>query len=149
VIIDSLTLTNGQECQLVFEFEPCSENGPPLGLGASRLLHNPRLASKPDSNISLPKLSATVPVRSHARNRLLSHACSTSLPVSHLTTTLPAMDAQQNPPRGPDVKFRVLIIGRANAGKTSILKRVCETTENPKVYRRDEQGILQLVCPHY
>ena len=37
--------------------------------------------------------------------------------------------------RVPDVKFRVLIIGRANVGKTSILKRVCETTESLKVYR--------------
>ena len=35
----------------------------------------------------------------------------------------------------PDVKFQVLIISRANAGKTSILKRVCETTESLKVYR--------------
>ncbi|KAI6155976.1 hypothetical protein BKA82DRAFT_4084406 [Pisolithus tinctorius] len=33
------------------------------------------------------------------------------------------------------LKFRVLIIGRANAGKTSILQRVCETTESPKIYR--------------
>ena len=37
--------------------------------------------------------------------------------------------------RVPNVKFRVLIVGRANAGKTSILKRVCETTESLKVYR--------------
>ncbi|KAJ7655513.1 hypothetical protein B0H17DRAFT_956344, partial [Mycena rosella] len=31
--------------------------------------------------------------------------------------------------------FRVLIAGRANAGKTSILQRVCETTESPEIYR--------------
>ncbi|KAH9008645.1 hypothetical protein EDB84DRAFT_1446807, partial [Lactarius hengduanensis] len=38
----------------------------------------------------------------------------------------------QQPPRGiPEVRFRVLIIGRANAGKTSILKRICETTKSP------------------
>ncbi|KAF8554433.1 hypothetical protein OG21DRAFT_1095134 [Imleria badia] len=37
--------------------------------------------------------------------------------------------------RVPNIKFRVLIVGRANAGKTSILKRVCETTESPKTYR--------------
>ena len=48
--------------------------------------------------------------------------------------------------RVPNVKFRVLIVGRANAGKTSILKRVCETTESPKVYRirdytREEVGV--------
>ncbi|KDR68943.1 hypothetical protein GALMADRAFT_160725 [Galerina marginata CBS 339.88] len=46
------------------------------------------------------------------------------------------MDAQQRPRQLPKVKFRVLIIGRANAGKTSILQRVCETTESPVIYRR-------------
>ncbi|KAG2124682.1 hypothetical protein DEU56DRAFT_744440 [Suillus clintonianus] len=31
-------------------------------------------------------------------------------------------------------RFRILIIGRANAGKTTILKRVCNTNENPKIF---------------
>ncbi|KIJ95316.1 hypothetical protein K443DRAFT_108952 [Laccaria amethystina LaAM-08-1] len=31
-------------------------------------------------------------------------------------------------------RFRVLIIGRANAGKTTILQRVCNTTELPKIF---------------
>ena len=35
----------------------------------------------------------------------------------------------------PGFKFRVLVIGRAKAGKTSIQQRVCETTEYPKIYR--------------
>ncbi|KAI6094728.1 hypothetical protein EV401DRAFT_1258400 [Pisolithus croceorrhizus] len=35
-------------------------------------------------------------------------------------------------------RFRVLIIGRANAGKTTILQRVCKTTEVPQV--RDKYG---------
>ncbi|KIJ61914.1 hypothetical protein HYDPIDRAFT_115415 [Hydnomerulius pinastri MD-312] len=30
--------------------------------------------------------------------------------------------------------FRILIIGRANAGKTTILQRVCRSTENPEIY---------------
>jgi len=38
------------------------------------------------------------------------------------------------------VKFRVLIIGRANAGKTSILQRVCDTTESPVIYRKSGWG---------
>ncbi|KAJ3507126.1 hypothetical protein NLJ89_g6477 [Agrocybe chaxingu] len=46
------------------------------------------------------------------------------------------MDTQQPPRRLPDIKFRVLIIGRANAGKTSILQRVCDTTQSPVIYRR-------------
>jgi GTPase SAR1 family protein len=58
------------------------------------------------------------------------------------------MDAHQNLPRvSRDVKFRVLIIGRANAGKTSILQRVCDTTESPVIYSRDEQGIRKQVRP--
>ncbi|KAG1734274.1 uncharacterized protein EDB91DRAFT_1005264, partial [Suillus paluster] len=31
-------------------------------------------------------------------------------------------------------RFRVLILGRANAGKTTILQKVCNTTENPEIY---------------
>jgi hypothetical protein len=44
------------------------------------------------------------------------------------------------PTRGiPELRFRVLVIGRANAGKTSILQRVCDTTESPKIYREGEE----------
>ncbi|KAG9308510.1 hypothetical protein JVU11DRAFT_11854 [Chiua virens] len=31
-------------------------------------------------------------------------------------------------------RFRILIIGRANAGKTTILKQICNSTEDPEVY---------------
>ena len=34
-------------------------------------------------------------------------------------------------------RFRVLIVGRANAGKTTILRGICNTTENPEVYDGD------------
>jgi hypothetical protein len=59
--------------------------------------------------------------------------------VNHRSTTLPIapMDTQQPRRRVPKIQFRVLIIGRANAGKTTILQRVCDTTESPIVYRRD------------
>ena len=46
------------------------------------------------------------------------------------------MDRQQPRRRNPEFQFRVLIIGRANAGKTTILQRVRETTESPIIYRR-------------
>ncbi|KAH9052229.1 hypothetical protein EDB87DRAFT_1570686 [Lactarius vividus] len=45
------------------------------------------------------------------------------------------MNTQQPRRQVPEVQFRVLIIGRANAGKTSILQRICETTESPVIYR--------------
>jgi len=31
-------------------------------------------------------------------------------------------------------RFRILVIGRANAGKTTILQRVCNTREKPEIY---------------
>ncbi|KAH9011139.1 hypothetical protein EDB84DRAFT_1279271 [Lactarius hengduanensis] len=52
------------------------------------------------------------------------------------------MNTQQPRRRIPEVQFRVLIIGRANAGKTSILKRICETTESPIIYRKGEEVTL-------
>jgi GTP-binding protein EngB required for normal cell division len=58
------------------------------------------------------------------------------------------MAALENLPRLPsDVKFRVLIIGRANAGKTSILQRVCDTTESPEIYSVDSSGDRKRVGP--
>ena len=56
------------------------------------------------------------------------------------------MTTQQDRTQLPDIKFRVLIIGRANAGKTTILQKVCDTTESPEIYRvRPGRGRRQ-VC---
>ncbi|KAI5995105.1 hypothetical protein EDD15DRAFT_2529454 [Pisolithus albus] len=38
-------------------------------------------------------------------------------------------------------RFRVLIIGRANAGKTTILQRVCNTVEDPEIFDRHGRKI--------
>jgi hypothetical protein len=83
---------------------------------------------------------------------------SSILPTFVLSMDFGAMDfdameafyAQQNLPRLPYcVTFRVLIIGRANAGKTSILQRVCDTTESPVIYRRDRSGTRKRVRSHF
>ena len=31
-------------------------------------------------------------------------------------------------------QFRILVVGRSNAGKTTLLQRVCNTTELPEIY---------------
>lgn len=51
-------------------------------------------------------------------------------------------------PRRPlqKIKFRVLIIGRANAGKTSILQRVCDTTDSPITYHKTPDGKKKVGC---
>ncbi len=54
---------------------------------------------------------------------------------SYFPNTIAPMHTQQPRPRIPEFQFRVLIIGRANAGKTSILQRVCEATESPIIYQ--------------
>ena len=41
--------------------------------------------------------------------------------------------------------FRILVIGRANAGKTTLLKRVCNTDEDPCIYDEENKN---LVCFH-
>jgi hypothetical protein len=96
---------------------------------------------------------------------ILYRVCTTNFGISRITISnlivfnplpsLPSyryfrtMGSQQNLPRvRRDIKFRVLIIGRANAGKTSILQRVCDTTDNPWMYRVDESGARTLVCSH-
>ena len=58
------------------------------------------------------------------------------------TRLLRTMAPQQNQFQVPNFQFRVLIIGRANAGKTSILQRVsgCDTTASPKIYRVDQSS---------
>jgi ribosome biogenesis GTPase A len=40
--------------------------------------------------------------------------------------------------RAKYTRFRILVIGRANAGKTTLLKRVCNTTEEPSIYDEDK-----------
>ncbi|KAJ8596751.1 hypothetical protein M405DRAFT_725751, partial [Rhizopogon salebrosus TDB-379] len=33
-------------------------------------------------------------------------------------------------------RFRILVVGRANAGKTTLLQRICNTTEKPEIFDR-------------
>ena len=70
----------------------------------------------------------------HASGPLLKQIADHSFPNS-----VAPMENQQSRRRIPQIQFRVLIIGRANAGKTTILQRVCETTESPIIYRGNKQ----------
>ncbi|KAG1719835.1 hypothetical protein EDB19DRAFT_1613060, partial [Suillus lakei] len=42
-------------------------------------------------------------------------------------------------------RFRVLIIGRANAGKTTILQKVCNTTEDPEIYDTKGKNVQAII----
>ena len=44
-------------------------------------------------------------------------------------------------------RFRILVIGRANAGKTTLLQRVCNTTEDPCIYDENNKNLVSLRRP--
>jgi septin family protein len=51
----------------------------------------------------------------------------------------PILDANAAEERRAELKkkagrFRVLVIGKANAGKTTILKKICNTTDDAEIY---------------
>ncbi|KAH9012172.1 hypothetical protein EDB84DRAFT_1278740 [Lactarius hengduanensis] len=52
------------------------------------------------------------------------------------------MDTQQPRPRIPNTQFRVLILGKYNGGKTSILQRIRDTTDSHIIYRGGEETDL-------
>ncbi|KAF8800038.1 hypothetical protein BYT27DRAFT_7200510 [Phlegmacium glaucopus] len=53
-----------------------------------------------------------------------SESTSTALPDDHRSEQIRAMAR----------RFRILVIGRANAGKTTILQKVCNTAEQPEIF---------------
>ncbi|KAG1723321.1 hypothetical protein EDB19DRAFT_364496 [Suillus lakei] len=55
---------------------------------------------------------------------------------SHLPSTVDSSKIRKKIGR-----FRILIIGRANAGKTTILQRVCNTRDNPEIYNSAREKI--------
>ena len=41
-------------------------------------------------------------------------------------------------------RFRILVIGRSNAGKTTLLQRVCNTTELPEIFNAHGERVKYL-----
>ncbi|KAG6327715.1 hypothetical protein ID866_11374, partial [Astraeus odoratus] len=46
-------------------------------------------------------------------------------------------------------RFQVLIIGRANAGKTTLLQTVCNTTDLPEVFDGKGNKVLDVTFLHH
>ncbi|KAG6326516.1 hypothetical protein ID866_12573, partial [Astraeus odoratus] len=53
-------------------------------------------------------------------------------------------DLNLNDVRDAFKHFRILIVGRANSGKTTVLQRVCNTTAWPQVYDSKGQKLQKL-----
>ena len=46
-------------------------------------------------------------------------------------------------------RFRILIVGRSNAGKTTLLQRVCNTTEAPEIYNSKGEKVKYLIVQRH
>ena len=72
----------------------------------------------------------------------LTRYCSHADSLYHNTTnddwTTMMNDSNPYDLRAKYTHFRILVIGRANAGKTTLLQRVCNTTEDPCIYDNDK-----------
>ncbi|KAF8152418.1 hypothetical protein B0H34DRAFT_800853 [Crassisporium funariophilum] len=64
-------------------------------------------------------------------------SCSTPQSRSNSSSTVPVL-ATDRKLLAKYTRFRILVIGRANAGKTTLLNRVCNTTEEPSIYDEDK-----------
>jgi septin family protein len=42
-------------------------------------------------------------------------------------------------------RFRILVVGRANAGKTTLLQKVCNTTEKPEIFDGEGKKVKELL----
>ena len=66
-------------------------------------------------------------------------------PMSQLNTTATDKDKYRaDKVRQKFGRFRILIIGRANAGKTSILQKVCNTTEQAEIFNSKGKKVRML-----
>ena len=45
--------------------------------------------------------------------------------------------------------FRILVIGRSNAGKTTLLQRVCNTTDRPDIYNSKGEKVQYLIVQRH
>ena len=66
---------------------------------------------------------------------------------SRFTFTTIMHDRKPYDLRSTYTRFRILVIGRANAGKTTLLKRVCNTTEDPCIYDENNKNLVSLHRP--
>ncbi len=113
-------------------------------MGSNQSLPRPRSGSSTDTistNQSRPRPRSVSPTHTNP----MGSNQSLPRPRSVSSTDTSSIDTKQR--RFPNIQFRVLIIGRANAGKTTILQRVCDTTESPTIYRRNGDGEREQVRP--
>lgn len=46
-------------------------------------------------------------------------------------------------------RFRILVVGRSNAGKTTLLQRVCNTTELPEIFNLKGKKVCHVILQEF
>jgi hypothetical protein len=82
------------------------------------------------------------PPRSHPRPLFLFPSMSNSTPSSINRNDKRAQELREKAGR-----FRILIIGRANSGKTTILQKICKTNEKPEIFNSKGEKVC-CMCPY-
>ena len=67
-----------------------------------------------------------------------------AFPRSLFTPTTTMSDYDPYELRMKYTRFRILVIGRANAGKTTLLQRVCNTIEDPCIYDDNNKNLVSV-----
>ena len=73
----------------------------------------------------------------------------TGVPTSPLCTLPTTIMSDRDPYdlRATYTRFRILVIGRANSGKTTLLQRICNTTEDPCIYDENNKNLVSVYRP--
>jgi len=77
------------------------------------------------------------------------HSTRAFVAVSMSTSSKPQLtDEQIQKLKANFTQFRILVIGRANAGKTTILRRLCNTTGDPMIFSPNGEKVMYMVEIH-
>ncbi|KAF8152430.1 hypothetical protein B0H34DRAFT_755201 [Crassisporium funariophilum] len=116
---------------------PQSRSNSPSTVVPEPVLAGLQSPSTPKSRSNSPSTVVPEPVLAGLQS------CSTPQSPSNLPSTVPVL-ATDPELLAKYTTFRILVIGRANAGKTTLLNRVCNTTEEPSIYDEDKNLVS---CP--
>src|SRR5258708_5521983 len=99
-------------------FRPKSQSNPPS-----------HLPSRESNQSNMPLTNATIAAPSAVA--VLPASPSPLADLTPTASTIPMNPEEAEKLRAMYTHFRILVIGRANAGKTTLLKRVCNTKKDP------------------
>ena len=88
----------------------------------------------PKDYVAFTCLLVTIPEEKAAHGSQSSNCSRDSLAMASTSSRPPLSARQMRKLRKKFTRFRILVIGRANAGKTTILQKLCNATGEPTIF---------------